>query len=61
VVGDRQILVAGIAGRLGHLLDRGGAVGGGRVGVKVALQVFERDQLGERPRGGCLELAAILA
>ena len=47
VVGDRQVLVAGGERRRGHLLDRGGAVGRGRVAVQVALEVGGRDELRE--------------
>ena len=39
VVGDRQVGVAALARRLGHLLERVAAVGEGRVGVQVAADV----------------------
>ena len=61
VVGDRQVLVARVAGRDRHLLDRGGAVGRGRVAVQVAAQIGDLDQLGQRPDRRRLELAAVLA
>ena len=41
VVGDRQVGVAAVAGRLGHLLERVAAVGEGRVGVQVAADVVD--------------------
>ena len=42
VVGDREVGVAALARRLGHLLERVAAVGEGRVAVEVAADVGER-------------------
>jgi hypothetical protein len=61
VVGDRDVLVAALAGRLGHLLDRGVAVGGRRVHVQVAADVAELDQLRQLALARRGQLAAILA
>ena len=44
VVGDRDVLIAAVARRERHLLDRGVPVGRGRVHVQVAADVVERDQ-----------------
>ena len=48
VVGDREVLVAALARRERHLLDRVAPVGGGRVAVQVAADVAELDQLRQR-------------
>ena len=61
VVGDRDVLVAALARRLGHLLDRGVAVGGGGVHVQVAADVAQLDQLRQLALAGCGQLAAVLA
>ncbi len=61
VVGHGDVLQPSLLGRLGHLLDRGHAVGPGAVGVQVAADVAQLDQLGELAGRGPLELAAGLA
>ena len=61
VVGDRHVGVAALAARLGHLLERVAAVGEGRVGVQVAADVLEVDQLGQLAFARRLQLAAPLA
>ena len=61
VVGDRQVGVAAVAGGLGHLLERVAAVGEGRVGVQVAADVVDRDQLRQLAVAGRLQLAPPLA
>ena len=61
VVGDRDVLVAALAGRLGHLLDRVAAVRGDRVHVQVAADVAELDQLRQLALAGGRQLAAVLA
>ena len=61
VVGDRQVGVAALARRLGHLLERVAPVGEGGVGVEVAADVVDRDQLGQLALARRLQLAAALA
>src|SRR6266511_2970833 len=62
VVGDRQEAVAALAGGGHHHLERGGRVGRQlRVAVEVAADVVDGDQARQRPRGGRLHLAAVLA
>ena len=52
MVGDRQVLIAALARRQRHLLDRVVAVRGDRVAVQVAADVRQLDQLGAgRMRG----------
>ena len=61
VVGDRQVGVAALAAGLGHLLERVAAVGERGVGVQVAADVVERDQLRQLALARRLQLAAALA
>ena len=61
VVGDRHVGVAALAAGLGHLLQRVAAVGEGGVGVQVALDVGELDQLRQLAFARRLQLAAALA
>src|SRR5215207_11424593 len=61
VVGDRQVLIATVARRLGHLLDAVTPVGEGGVGVEVALEVADLDQLRQLAFARRLQLAAALA
>jgi hypothetical protein len=61
VVGDRQVGVAAVAPRLGHLAERVAAVGEGRVRVQVAADVVERDELGQLAFARRLQLARALA
>ena len=56
VVGDRHVGVAAGAAGLGHLLERVAAVGEGGVGVQVAADVADRDQVGQLPLAGRLQL-----
>ncbi len=57
VVADREVLVAELARRPSHLLDRRLAVGGSRVHVQVAADVGRLEQVGHRLGG--LELAQL--
>ena len=61
VVGDRHVGVAAVAAGLGHLLERVAAVRERRVGVEVAADVADRDEVGELALAGGLQLAAALA
>ncbi len=61
VVGDGEVVVAPLLGGQRHFPDREFAVGGGGVGVKVALDPRQGDELGERALGGGLDLALVLA
>ena len=61
VVGDRQVGVAAVAAGLGHLLERVAAVGEGGVGVEVAADVADLDQLRQLALARRLQLAAALA
>ena len=61
VVGDRHVGVAAVAARRGHLGEGVAAVGEGRVGVEVAADVAELDQLRQLPFARRLQLAAALA
>ena len=61
VVGYRDVLVAALERRQGHLLDGGVTVGESGVHVKVAADVLELDQLGEAAVACRRELAAVLA
>ena len=60
MVSDRHVLVATIAGRLGHLFNRVAAVGFDGVHVDVALQVSLGDQHGQRVVFGGVDLAEVL-
>ena len=61
VVGDRHVGVAALAAGLGHLLERVATVGEGRVGVQVAADVVELDQVRQLAFARRLQLAAALA
>ncbi len=61
VIGDRQVFQSCLSRRERHRLDVVAAVGFGRVGVDVAADVLEPDQLRQRAPFGRLELAAPLA
>ena len=61
VVGDRHVGVAALASRRRHLLQRVAAVGEGGVGVQVAADVAEGDQVGQLAFARRLQLAAPLA
>ena len=61
VVGDRHVGVAALAAGLGHLLERVAAVGEGRVGVEVAADVAELDQVRQLALARRLQLAPPLA
>ena len=62
VVGQHDVLVAEVAGRTRHLVDRAAAVGPQRVGVQVAAQrrSHRRAALGDRPDRRGLELGEVL-
>src|SRR5689334_20883005 len=61
MVGDREVRVAPGPGGLGHLLERVVPVGEGGVGVEVAADVAELDQLRQLALAGSAELSATLA
>ena len=60
VVRDAEELVAQLFGGLGHLLDGGDAVGGVGVGVEIAADVLEPDELRQRVLLRGFDLAAVL-
>jgi hypothetical protein len=55
-----MILNPALPRRLGHLLQGGAAVGLPGVGVQVATDIFEDDQLRQRPFLRRLDFAAVL-
>ena len=61
VVGDREVGVAALARRLGHLLERVAPVGERRVAVQVAADVADLDQLRQLAVGRRGDLAVALA
>ena len=61
VIGDGDVLEAGVARRPRHRPGVGAAVGGRRVHVQVAAHVLEGDEPRQRAGFGGLDLAAILA
>ena len=61
VVGDRQVGVAASSRGLGHLRQRVSPVGKRGVGVEIALQVVDPDQVGELAARGRGDLATALA
>ena len=60
VVRDAEELIAPFLRRLGHLFDTGAAVRRGRMRMKIAPDIFQPDQPGQRVVPRRLDLAAIL-
>ena len=61
VVGDGHVLVAALAGGVGHLLDGATAVGFDGVHVDVAKYIVLRYKFGKSVVGGGLDLSLIFA